>query len=334
MNATNNEVLIRCKVCATSCAPWLSQCRKCGANMDSQAQSPAWSDGLANRELLDSLDAIGGAGEDLADQEMFKMLDEIELLTNEKIRAGELLRGTGQAMEPKLNAAPSAAKTAMLAEQVKELTDLPDTLPFVAAKLDDPAPPNFSSASLSKPTEQTPEAESVAKPVTGQASHKSTFGGEPEFPKSGSNLSAFEAISNAPTTSSAVSAGVSPVSAVSSKQPDPLNPSRSRIPSSGAALSPSKIPKPELQESREVAPQERIMELSQKKAIDPEKFLPPDFFDPRDRKPPSRWGRWLALALVIGSMSLLAGYLVLKNFKDTRPAAVRGIGDLTKPAAK
>ena len=306
--------------------------------MDSQAQSPAWSDGLANRQLLDSLDAIGGAGDELADQEMFKMLDEIELLTNEKIRAGELLKGTGLAMEPKLNAAPSAAKTAMLAEQVKELTDLPDAPPFAGLKPEASALPNLSSASASasasKPTEQTAQAESLTKLVAGQTSQKPASSAEPDFSKAGSNLSAFEAISNARNTSSSFTSSVSPVSSASMKPSDPLNPSQSRLTPSSSTTSASKLPKPEVQESREVAPQERVMELNQKKAIDPEKFLPPDFFDPRDRKPPSRWGRWLALALVIGSMSLLAGYLVLKNFKDTRPAVVRGIGDLTKPASK
>jgi hypothetical protein len=302
--------------------------------MDSQTQSPAWSDGQANRELLDSLDAIGGAGDDLADQEMFKMLDEIELLTNEKIRASELLSGTGQAMEPKLNAAPSAAKTAMLAEQVKDLTDLPDPPPFVAAKSEPSKLSDPPSVLAPKPSEQVTLAAAAAKPSIVQVSPKPGFGVEPDFPMSGSNLSAFEAMTHARNTSLSLNSNALPSSSISSNPPDQGNPSQSRVNPSGMASNPSKLPKPELQESREVASQERVMELSQKKVIDPEKFLPPDFFDPRDRKPPSRWGRWLALALVIGSMSLLAGYLVLKNFKDTRPAAVRGIGDLTKPANK
>lgn len=302
--------------------------------MESQAQSPTWSDGQANRELLDSLDAIGGAGDDLADQEMFKMLDEIELLTHEKIRAGELLRGSGQAIEPQLNAAPSAAKTAMLAEQVKDLSELADTPPFVAVTPGTSALPDFSLALAPKPTRRAAPDAMADKPAGDQPTQKPTFGATPGFPKSGSNLSAFETISSARTTSAPLSASGSPLRAGISNQPDPLNLPQSRSSPSSAAVSASKLFKPELQESREVAPQERVMELGQKKSIDPEKFLPPDFFDPRDRKPPSRWGRWLALALVIGSLSLLAGYLVLKNFKDTRPTAVRGIGDLTKPASK
>lgn len=300
MNAATNEVLIRCKLCATSCAPWLSHCRKCGASMDSQTQNPVWSDGQANRELLDSLDAIGGGGSDLADQEVFKMLDEIERLTHDKLRASILLRGTGQANEPKLNPVPSAAKTAMLAEQFRDLPELLDAPAFLTAKSLASAT-NDASAQPRQSTDLSPTQEALRPSVAEPANVASEFKAEPSFQEAAAPLGTLEA-----------------------QQPH----------GTGSAPSPQDIPKLEIRESKDVARSERVLELGQKKPLDPEKFLPPDFFDPRDRKRPKKWGRWLALALLLIGMTSLAGYLVIKTFKDNRPAAVRDFGDLTKPASK
>jgi hypothetical protein len=299
MNATNNEVLIRCKLCATACAPWLSHCRKCGASMGTSAANPAWTDGQANRELLDSLDQIGGAGVDLADREMFKMLDEIEHLAVEKARASDLLGGSGQAIEPKLNPRPSPAKTALLAEQFKELPESFDTPSFLSTKAGSPtlgAEPSFQTLEaspnpfdLTKAAENTvPLAPVISKTLASNYAYSAAIG---QAEQSGPSFSA-------------------------------------------ASTGPANSPQASMVESKEVARPERVMELGKKKVIEPEKFLAPDFFDPRDRKPPKKWGRWLALCLLIGSMTLLAGYLVMKSYRDAKPAEFKGIGDLTKPATR
>jgi hypothetical protein len=306
--------------------------------MDSQSQSPAWSDGQANRELLDSLDEIGGSGEDLADQEMFNMLDEIESLTNEKRKASDLLQGSGRAIEPKepkLRAVPSPAETARLAEQIKDLPDFSETPKFLRRAPETPV------QDVGQPSSAIPAAtlDQFSALAAKQNGNDHAFSPEPSLGSfdpdsiSNSNLNVNPSINSSSTTmgepllaklaasvapaSQSLSAGLSPLGALSA----PASPQRT-------------LPRVEVKESTEVAAPERVMELSSKKKVDPEKFLPPDFFDPRDRKQPKKWGRWLFLALVIGGMTALAGYLIVKSYKDTRPTVSRGIGDLTKPAEK
>jgi hypothetical protein len=267
--------------------------------METSMASPAWTDGQANRELLESLDQIGGAGVDLADREMFKMLDEIEHLAVEKARASDLLGGSGHAIEPKLNPRPSPAKTALLAEQFKELPESLDTPSFLSSKVGSPtigAEPRLQSLEgnprpfdLTKSSESPiPSAQLVSKPLASSDAYPAVVGLQGQD-----------------------------------------GPSQSAI-----RTGPANPPQPAMMESKEVAHPERVMELGKKKVLEPEKFLAPDFFDPRDRKPPKKWGRWLALCLLIGSMTLLAGYLVMKSYRDATPPEFKGIGDLTKPATR
>jgi hypothetical protein len=267
--------------------------------MGTSMASPTWTDGQANRELLESLDQIGGAGVDLADREMFKMLDEIEHLAVEKARASDLLGGTGQAIEPKLNPRPSPAKTALLAEQFKELPESLDAPSFLSTKA---ANPTLGVEPRLQSLEGSPGPLDLAK-------------------ASESPIPLAQVISKALASNDARPAVISP--------PEQNGPSysASRTGTAGSL-------QPAMVESKEVAQPERVMELGKKKVLEPEKFLAPDFFDPRDRKPPKKWGRWLALCLLIGSMTLLAGYLVMKTYRDAKPPEFKGIGDLTKPATR
>lgn len=308
MNATHNEVLVQCTRCGTRCAPWLAHCRKCGAQMAGQNTSPDWTDGQSNREMLESLDAMGGAGADLADQDVFKLLDEIEVLSKERARATELLDGDGQSeapAEPRLGPAKAPAESKFFVNQLNELSDK-------ASNFSDKAGNHLSDTPLSSPAASKADASatSVGNPGFNPFLKPSQEAAEP-------------------------AQAAKPLAGLGSMPTE-------RIPAMPVQMTPPPAPiepreradAPQMVESREIASPDRSFELGGKRKAAPEDFLPPDFFDPRDRKPKSRWGLWLTLAGVIVAMLLVAAFLIKKNYLDNRPRSPAGYGDLTKPAGK
>jgi hypothetical protein len=143
--------------------------------MNFQAQHPDWSDGPSNKAMIDSLDALGGAGLDLGDVEAFQMLDDIERFTNEKLRAADLLRGDGQAnsghsAEPTLSRSINSTKRALLAEHIQDFKDLPDAPSFLKAG----PVVSISSALASKPS--APSTQERVRPAQNIAPNTAQIG--------------------------------------------------------------------------------------------------------------------------------------------------------------
>ncbi len=278
---------------------------------------PEWNDGQASRDLLDSLDAMGGKGADMGDQDVFLLLDEVERLSKERLHAAELLAGNGMAnnlAEPRLGAGPKTVQNALIAEQLAEFARTADRLSGAA-----PQP-----AQGAKEAEEAEEAEEFAAMVAAKPAPLKTPPAQATTP-----THIMDAAREARATSSDHGSLRTPLPglpemspfASAAKTPVPATPARTTAPA-------------QMVESKEIASPGREMELGQKRKTPPENFLPPDFFDPRDRKPKVRWGLWITLGVVIVSMLLLAAFMIKKNYLDNRPMAPRGYGDLTQPARK
>ena len=282
--------------------------------MPGHGQRPGWSDGQANNELLSSLDAIGGVGADLADQEVFRLLDEIEGLAKERLRAEELLGGQGYsngAAEPRLGPKLQIIDKSALEESLDEIPSQGQANQQFNAAVS--SPPIFTGL---EETKFSPKL-----PISTELPNK--FAAKP-----------LQAGTDAPFATTSVVApvrlGAEDLSDFSSTGLD-----EERTPSAVEASGQTRVKIPDLVESAEVDRPNQEMELGKKKKALPEDFLPKDFFDPRDRKPKSVWPRWLALGLLIFSMISLAGYLIYRSGEMGKPnPPPKSYGDLTKPMTK
>ncbi len=242
---------------------------------------PDWSDGPANRELLKALDEMGGAGAELADPEVFRMLEEIERLTRDRLSARELLEGDGQALdlaEPRLGERNESLQKALL----DAFAEPPEASSALAAG---------TPAAMAAPTPRASIAPAVKDP-------------EVEAPRTPPVAAA----------SAHIMTAIEASSVVIGTQPEAASPAALIPPVDNAGPESSAGPAP------------------RKRRADPEDFLPPGFFDPRDRPPPRRWGRWVALGLLIATMLLVAGLLIRKNHNAGLGAQTAPLGDLTRPA--